>query len=131
MAESNEKRSDYLESTWAHSPDAVREYLRARTPYQPFLLDYILAYHANVGKDAQLLSGKKRTPQYGAVLDLGCGPGQLGVLLSHHFKKVYARDVSEDMLGILKTIVRGDVDDEDLREVGLKAPAKNVDFDIA
>lgn len=122
-------QSGNLQNTWAESAEAAHSYLRARVPYQQFLIDYVLAYHAHVGTKTE--GAAPRVPQYGAVLDLGCGPGQLGILLSQRFRKVYLRDVSDKMLATARTIVGGQLDTDDMADVGLPVPPKNVDFDIA
>ena len=105
---------------WSVSPQAASEYLRARMPYPPYIVDCILAYHQHAGQ----------TPaRWDAVLDLGCGPGQLGLILSARFKHVYGRDISKDMLAIAKTLP--DMDATDLEDVGLSKPPPGRTFDYA
>lgn len=105
---------------WSVSTEAASQYLRARIPIPPYLIDYCFAYHE--------LSGKSPA-KWDAVLDLGCGPGQLAVHMSKRFKHVYGRDVSQQMIDIARTLPR--MDDDELKEVGLFKPDPSRTFDYA
>jgi SAM-dependent methyltransferase len=61
--------------------DVARSYY-ARPPYAPALYEHLL----------------KITPGRGRVLDLGCGPGKVTMVLADHFAEVVALDPSSAML---------------------------------
>jgi ubiquinone/menaquinone biosynthesis C-methylase UbiE len=106
---------------WSVSTEAASEYLRARIPFPQYLIDYCFAYHE--------LSGRKPA-KWDAVLDLGCGPGQLAVHMNKRFKRIYGRDTSQNMIDIAKTLTTK-MDDDELKEVGLFKPASDRIFDFA
>lgn len=110
-----------LGHAWSVSPEAASEYLRARIPYSPCLIDYLFAYHEH--------SSKGKAARWDAVLDLGCGPGQLGILMSARFKHIYGRDVSDEMIAIARTLAK--MDNDELEELGLFKPADDRTFDYA
>lgn len=107
------------EGAWTVSSEAASEYLQARIPYQQFVIDTIFAYHEHSSK------GKAK---WDACLDLGCGPGQLGIHMSRRFKKIYGRDVSQKMIDIARTLPH--MEEEQLQEVGLFEPKADRSFDF-
>jgi SAM-dependent methyltransferase len=105
---------------WSGSSEAASKYLGARIPYSQYLIDYIIAYHEHASE---------KPAKWDAVLDLACGPGQLGIHLSSRFKHIYGRDVSQQMLDIAKALPR--LDQEQLRKFSLIKPAPDRTFDYA
>jgi uncharacterized protein (DUF736 family) len=110
-----------ISNAWSENAEAANDYLSARIPYPRYIIDYIIAYHEHSAADKKV--------RWDAVLDLGCGPGQLAMLLSTKFQHVYGRDVSDDMISIAKTLPL--MEKESLERVGLPKPHPECTFDFA
>ena len=67
-------------------------YVRGRLPYAPNL--------AEVLADTLGLDGR------GRLLDVGCGPGIIALLLAHHFESVVGLDPDPDMLAEAARLAR-------------------------
>ncbi len=75
-----------------YTPDQGKEYALSRLDYHPKLYDTIINHHKSTGG------------QLNALLDVGCGPGNVAAALSKHFTQTTGLDPSEGMIKTARAI---------------------------
>ncbi|KAL4912913.1 S-adenosyl-L-methionine-dependent methyltransferase [Aspergillus aurantiobrunneus] len=76
-----------IEKTFrAYTPDQGKDYARNRVDYHPDLYETIIAHHVATGGELN------------ALVDVGCGPGNVAANLSWHFAHTIGLDPSEGMI---------------------------------
>lgn len=113
-SDTSSSHNDFVEPP-VQSPSAqlragLDDYLASHTRPSDDLLDRALAYHR-----------KQVSPSWNTVLDLGCGAGQLSLLLSQHFQHVFARDPSVEMVALAELLCLQSTEEE-LSRHGLPKP---------
>lgn len=75
-----------------YTTDQGKEYAQSRLDYHPKLYDTVITHHKSTGG------------QLNALLDVGCGPGNVAAALSKHFTQTTGLDPSEGMIETARAI---------------------------